>query len=130
MRTIGLDPMEILVVPRTIALIVMLVPLAFFSDLVEIAGGALMASLSLNVTFTQFFNTFPQVVSLSNLWVGMVKAPFFAFVISMVGCFHGMQVSGSAESVGQQTTLSVVQSIFLVIALDAIFAVVFWAMGV
>ncbi len=130
MRTIGLDPMEILVVPRIIALIVMLIPLGFFADIVEIAGGALMANLSLNVTFTQFVNQFQSVVSLQHLWVGMVKAPFFAFVIAMVGCFHGMQVSGSAESVGQQTTLSVVQAIFLVIALDAIFAVVFWAMGV
>jgi len=130
MRTIGLDPMEVLVIPRTIALIIMLVPLGFFADIVGIAGGALMASFSLNVTFTQFFTQFQAVVGLQQLEVGLVKAPFFAFVIAMVGCFHGMQVSGSAESVGQQTTLSVVQSIFLVIALDAIFAVVFWAMGV
>ncbi|MDB5395617.1 MAG: putative transporter, permease protein [Rhodospirillales bacterium] len=124
MRTIGLDPMEILVIPRVIALIVMLIPLGFFADIVEIAGGALMASISLNVTFTQFVNQFHAAVSLQHLWVGMVKAPFFAFVIAMVGCFHGMAVSGSAESVGQQTTASVVQSIFLVITLDAIFAVV------
>lgn len=130
MRTIGLDPMEILVVPRTIALILMLVPLGFFANIVEIAGGAMMANLSLDVTYTQFYHQFRAVVSLDHLWVGMVKAPFFAFVIAMVGCFHGMQVAGSAESVGQQTTLSVVQSIFLVISLDAIFAVVFWAMGV
>jgi phospholipid/cholesterol/gamma-HCH transport system permease protein len=130
MRTIGLDPMEVLVIPRTIALIVMLVPLGFFADIVGIAGGSLMANFSLNVTFTQFFTQFQAVVGLQQLEVGLVKAPFFAFVIAMVGCFHGMQVSGSAESVGQQTTLSVVQSIFLVIALDAIFAVVFWAMGI
>jgi phospholipid/cholesterol/gamma-HCH transport system permease protein len=129
MRTIGLDPMEILVIPRVIALIVMLIPLGFFADMVEIAGGALMASISLNVTFTQFVNQFQAAVSLQHLWVGMVKAPFFALVIAMVGCFHGMAVSGSAESVGQQTTASVVQSIFLVITLDAIFAVVFSQIG-
>jgi phospholipid/cholesterol/gamma-HCH transport system permease protein len=129
MRTIGLDPMEILVVPRTLALILMLIPLGFFADMIEIAGGALMAWLTLGVTFTQFFTQFQAAVGLQHLWVGMIKAPIFAFVIAMVGCFHGMQVSGSAESVGQQTTLSVVQSIFLVIVIDAIFAVVFEEIG-
>ena len=129
MRTIGLDPMEILVIPRVIALILMLVPLGFFADMVEIAGGALMANISLDVTFEQFATQFQSAVGLKHFWVGMIKAPFFAFVIALVGCFHGMAVSGSAESVGQQTTASVVQSIFLVIALDAIFAVVFWQIG-
>jgi phospholipid/cholesterol/gamma-HCH transport system permease protein len=129
MRTIGLDPMEILVVPRTVALILMLIPLGFFADMIQIAGGALMAYLTLGVTFTQFFTQFQAAVGLQHLWVGMIKAPIFAFVIAMVGCFHGMQVSGSAESVGQQTTLSVVQSIFLVIVIDAIFAVVFEEIG-
>jgi phospholipid/cholesterol/gamma-HCH transport system permease protein len=129
MRTIGLDPMEVLVIPRVIALIVMLIPLGFFADIVEILGGMLMASISLNVTFVQFINQFHTTISLQHLWVGMIKAPFFAFVIAMVGCFHGMAVAGSAESVGQQTTASVVQSIFLVITLDAIFAVVFSQVG-
>lgn len=129
MRTIGLDPMEVLVIPRVIALIVMLVPLGFFADIVEIAGGALMASLTLNVSFPQFIEQFQSQVALQHLWVGMIKAPIFAFVIAMVGCFHGMKVSGSAESVGQQTTMSVVQSIFLVIVIDAIAAVVFEEIG-
>jgi phospholipid/cholesterol/gamma-HCH transport system permease protein len=129
MRTIGLDPMEILVVPRVIALIVMLVPLGFFADIIEIAGGALMASLTLDVSFPQFVTQFQAQVHLQHFWVGMVKAPIFAFVIAMVGCFHGMQVSGSAESVGQQTTMSVVQSIFLVIVIDSIAAVVFEEIG-
>lgn len=129
MRTIGLDPMEVLVVPRTLALIIMLIPLGFFADIVGILGGALMANLSLKVTFSQFLTQFQSSVGLHHLWVGLLKAPFFAFVIAMVGCFRGLQVSGSAESVGQQTTQSVVQSIFLVIALDAIFAVVFSQIG-
>ena len=129
MRTIGLDPMEVLVIPRVIALILMLIPLGFFSDIVEVAGGALMASLTLNVPFPQFITQFQNVVGLQNFWVGMIKAPIFAFVIAMVGCFHGMKVSGSAESVGQQTTMSVVQSIFLVIVIDAIAAVVFEEIG-
>jgi phospholipid/cholesterol/gamma-HCH transport system permease protein len=129
MRTIGLDPMEVLVIPRVIALILMLIPLGFFADIVEVLGGALMASLTLDVSFPQFFTQFQTAVGLQHFWVGMIKAPIFAFVIAMVGCFHGMQVSGSAESVGQQTTMSVVQSIFLVIVIDAMAAVIFQQIG-
>jgi phospholipid/cholesterol/gamma-HCH transport system permease protein len=129
MRTIGLDPMEILVVPRVIALILMLVPLGFFADIIEIAGGALMASLTLDISFPEFLTQFQAQVQLQNFWVGMIKAPIFAFVIAMVGCFHGMKVAGSAESVGEQTTASVVQAIFLVIVIDAIAAVVFEEIG-
>jgi phospholipid/cholesterol/gamma-HCH transport system permease protein len=106
-----------------------LFPLNFFANMVMIGGGALMADLSLGVTFPQFVNQFHAAVPLMNFWVGMIKVPFFAFVIAMVGCFHGLEVTGSAESVGQHTTQSVVQSIFLVITLDAIFAVVFSQLG-
>jgi phospholipid/cholesterol/gamma-HCH transport system permease protein len=129
MRTIGLDPMEVLVVPRATALILILIPLGFFADIVMIGGGALMANLSLGITFPQFLAQFQASITLQNFWVGVLKTPFFAFVIAMVGCYHGLEVAGSAESVGQHTTQSVVQSIFLVIALDAIFAVVFWQLG-
>ncbi len=129
MRTIGLDPMEILVVPRTLALIVMLVPLGFFADIIMIGGGLLMSKLTLGITFAEFLHQFRSAVSLSQFWIGIVKAPFFALVIAMVGCFHGLQVAGSAESVGRHTTQSVVQSIFLVITLDAIFAVIFTHVG-
>jgi phospholipid/cholesterol/gamma-HCH transport system permease protein len=125
MRTIGLDPMEVLVIPRTLALMLMLIPLGFFADMVMISGGALMADLTLGVTLKQFVNQFQSAVGIHHFWVGVIKAPFFAFVIAMVGCFHGLLVSGSAESVGAQTTQSVVQSIFLVITVDAIFAVIF-----
>jgi phospholipid/cholesterol/gamma-HCH transport system permease protein len=129
MRTIGLDPMEVLVVPRTLALMLMLIPLGFFADMVMILGGAIMADLTLGIHFTQFVTQFQSSIDLHELWVGMIKTPFFAFVIAMVGCYHGLIVSGSAESVGQQTTQSVVQSIFLVITLDAIFAIVFSQVG-
>ncbi len=129
MRTIGLDPMEVLVVPRTLALILMLVPLGFFADVVMIAGGALMANLTLGIHFSQFIVQFQSSIDLTQLWIGMIKTPFFAFVIAMVGCYHGLLVSGSAESVGQQTTQSVVQSIFLVITFDALFAVLFSLIG-
>jgi phospholipid/cholesterol/gamma-HCH transport system permease protein len=103
----------------------MLIPLGFFADMVMISGGALMADLTLGVTLKQFVNQFQSAVGIHHFWVGVIKAPFFAFVIAMVGCFHGLLVSGSAESVGAQTTQSVVQSIFLVITVDAIFAVIF-----
>jgi phospholipid/cholesterol/gamma-HCH transport system permease protein len=129
MRTIGLDPMEILVVPRTVALILILIPLVFFADMVMIGGGALMADLSLGITIPQFIDQFQSSVAIINFWVGMAKTPVFAFVIAIVGCFHGLEVSGSAESVGQHTTQSVVQSIFLVIVFDAIFAIIFNALG-
>jgi phospholipid/cholesterol/gamma-HCH transport system permease protein len=121
--------MEVLVVPRIAALILMLIPLGFFADIVMIAGGALMADLTLGVTFPQFITQFRSSVPIEHFWVGVLKTPFFAFVIAMVGCLHGLEVSGSAESVGRQTTQSVVQSIFLVITLDAIFAVVFSELG-
>jgi len=108
MRTIGLDPMEVLVIPRVIALILMLVPLGFFADRIEVLGGASHGVADPGCAFSS--NSSPNsrgAVSLQHFWVGMIKAPIFAFVIAMVGCFHGMQVSGSAESVGQQTTMSV-----------------------
>lgn len=129
MRTFGLDPMEVLVVPRALGLMLMLIPLGFFADVIMIGGGALMSELTLGVTIPQFITQFRSAVGLQHLWVGMIKAPFFALAISMVGCYHGLLVAGSAESVGQHTTQSVVQSIFLVIALDAIFAVVFSQLG-
>ncbi len=130
MLTIGLDPMEVLVVPRILGLMIMLIPLGFFADMIMISGGAIMSSITLGVTFSQFIHQFKSVVPIQELWIGVIKTPFFAFVIAMVGCYHGLQVSGSAESVGQHTTQSVVQSIFLVITLDAIFAIVFSLMGI
>jgi len=129
MRTIGLDPMEVLVVPRVLALMLILVPLGFFSSLVMLFGGAITADFTLDITLNQFLANFRAAVEVRHFWAGIVKAPFFAFVIAMVGCYHGLQVSGSAESVGQHTTQSVVWSIFLVILLDALFAVLFLKIG-
>jgi len=129
MRTIGLDPMEVLVVPRVAALILILVPLAFFASIVMLVGGAITADFTLGITLRQFLENFRSAVETRHLWAGLVKAPFFAFVIAMVGCYHGLEVSGSAESVGQHTTQSVVWSIFLVILLDALFAVLFLRIG-
>jgi phospholipid/cholesterol/gamma-HCH transport system permease protein len=129
MRTIGLDPVEVLVIPRIIALVVTLPFLAFFANIAALFGGALMAAISLNINFTAFLIQLQTAVTLSTLWVGLIKAPVFGFVVAMVGCYHGLNVSGSAESVGLKTTAAVVHSIFLVIALDAGFSILFSLIG-
>lgn len=129
MRTIGLDPVEVLVLPRLIALVIALPFLAFFANLAALFGGAIMSAVSLGINFNAFLVQLQQAVTLSTLWVGLIKAPVFGFVIAMVGCYHGLNVAGSAESVGLKTTAAVVHSIFLVIALDAGFSVLFSLIG-
>lgn len=125
MRTLGLDPMHVLVLPRINGLLVSLPILAFLSNVAGLLGGAVMATMVLDVTFVQFIQQLQSVVSLNHFFVGMVKAPVFAFIIAIVGCYEGLRVSGSAESVGRMTTKSVVTSIFLVIIADAIFSIIF-----
>lgn len=130
MRTLGLDPIDILVLPRVVALCLTLPLVTFFANAMGILGGAVMSYLVLDITPAQFITQFRLAIALDHFWVGMVKAPVFAFTIAMVGCYQGLQVGGSAESVGRLTTKSVVEAIFLVIVLDAIFSVVFAAVGV
>lgn len=125
MRTLGLSPMDILVLPRICGLLITLPILAFLSNVAGLLGGALMATLVLDVTFGQFMRQLETVLTLSHFFVGMVKAPVFAYIIAIVGCYEGLRVTGSAESVGKMTTKSVVTSIFLVIIANAIFSVVF-----
>jgi phospholipid/cholesterol/gamma-HCH transport system permease protein len=124
-RTLGLDPMEVLVLPRVMALLIALPLLTFFADIIAILGGAFMASAVMDMSFAQFLDRLQQAVEIKHFLVGMVKAPVFAVIISLVGCYEGMRVSGSAESVGRLTTQSVVESLFLVIILDAFFANMF-----
>ncbi|MFQ5785159.1 MAG: MlaE family lipid ABC transporter permease subunit [Alphaproteobacteria bacterium] len=130
MRTLGLDPMEVLVVPRVVALVLTLPLLAFLADMLGLFGGALMAWLGLGITPLQFVERLNDAVPIWSFWVGIIKAPVFAFVIGMVGCFEGMEVAGSAESVGRHTTKAVVESIFLVIVFDAAFSVFFSFLGI
>ena len=125
LRTLGLDPMEVLVLPRIAGLLISLPMLAFLAEIAGLLGGAMMATMVLDVTFTQFVRQLESVVTLNHFAVGMVKAPVFAYIIAIVGCYEGLRVSGSAESVGRMTTKSVVTSIFLVIIADAIFSVIF-----
>ena len=125
LKVLGLDPIEVLVLPRVIALIIMLPVLAFLGGMLGLVGGGLVAWTAMEISPALFVGRLQETIGMSNLWVGLIKAPFFAFAIAVVGCFQGMQVEGSAESLGQRTTLSVVQALFLVIVLDAFFAMFF-----
>jgi len=125
MRTLGIAPLELLVIPKVIALVIALPLLTVFADVMGVAGGMLMASSQLDVSYTEFLDRMAKAVSVTSYMVGIAKAPVFAIIISLVGCFQGFRTHGGADSVGQQTTRSVVQSIFLVIVADALFSVAF-----
>jgi phospholipid/cholesterol/gamma-HCH transport system permease protein len=125
LRTMGLDPMEVLVIPRVTALVITLPILTFFADLMGLLGGGVMYVVLSSETFAQYVGRLNDVVTPTMFWVGMVKAPVFAILIALVGCFEGLRVSGSAESVGKMTTRSVVEGIFLVIIFDALFSILF-----
>ena len=125
LRTIGIVPYEVLVLPKMLALMIALPLLTVYADVTGILGGMIMASSKLDISYDVFLQRIGDAVNLSSFLTGIVKAPVFAVIIALVGCFQGLQVSGSAESVGRQTTLSVVNSIFLVIVVDALFSLVF-----
>lgn len=125
LRTIGVGTQELLVLPKMLALIIALPLLTVYCDVTGVLGGMLMARFKLDVSFDVFLNRLGEAISLSSFLTGIAKAPVFAAIIALVGCFQGLNVSGSADSVGRQTTVSVVQSIFLVIVADALFSVVF-----
>lgn len=130
LRTLGLEPMELLVVPRVIGLVIALPLLALYANIMALIGGAFMCWGALDIGAGAFLRQLQGAIDLWTLWVGLIKAPVFAFVIAVVGCYQGFRVSGSAESVGQLTTRSVVHSIFLVIVLDAAFSILFAWLGV
>lgn len=130
METIGLDPIEVLVVPRVLALMIALPLLAFFGNIMGLLGGGLVAIFFLELSVSQFLNQLLVAATLGTLLVGLVKAPVFAGLIALVGCFEGLRVSGSADSVGRLTTQSVVEAIFLVIVFNAAFSVLFSIIGV
>jgi phospholipid/cholesterol/gamma-HCH transport system permease protein len=123
LRTIGIDPFDMLVLPKLLGLFVALPLLTIYADIVSVLGGMVVALFVLDVSFADYIRRIPQVVSLISFSYGLGKTPIFALVIALVGCYQGFRVRGGADSVGRQTTQSVVQSIFLVIVLNAIFAV-------
>ena len=125
LRTIGVEPQELLVLPKILALVIALPLLTVYADVAGVLGGMIMASSKLGVSFDVFLDRLDEAISLASFLTGVGKAPVFAMIIALVGCFQGFQASASADSVGRQTTVSVVQSIFLVIVADALFSVIF-----
>jgi len=127
MQTIGLNTVEILVLPRLLGLMVALPLLTFFANIMGLIGGAVMCNLHLGITVPAFLRQLHDVLTLNSwtFWLGLIKAPVYAFLIALVGCFEGLRVEGNAGSVGRQTTRAVVESIFLVIVFDAGFSILF-----
>lgn len=130
MRTLGLDPVEVLILPRVLALVIMLPILGFIADLAGLFGGGLMAWIDLGISPGQFRTQLLADTDVSHALIGLAKAPVFALIIGIVGCHQGMQVAGNAESLGQHTSRAVVIAIFLVIVVDALFSIFFALWGV
>ena len=129
MRTIGVSPIEALVIPRIISAVVMMPLLSFWAILMALIGGGVFVWFSLEIPPITYIQRLQEVTPLTDLWVGLIKAPVFGFIIALAGCFQGMLVEGNSEEVGTRTTTAVVQSIFMVIVLDAVFAVFFSNIG-
>jgi phospholipid/cholesterol/gamma-HCH transport system permease protein len=130
LRSMGIAPMELLVLPKLFALVVALPLLTVYADISGVIGGMVMANTMLGVGPHAFLERLTEAITLDSYLIGVGKAPVFAAIIGSVGCHRGFQVGGSAESVGRQTTVSVVESIFLVIVVDAAFSIVFSWLGI
>lgn len=130
LQATGVDPIEVLVVPRAIGLVIALPLLTVLSDLVGLAGGALLCRALLDMPFIQYFTRVNEAIGPMTFWVGIIKAPFFALLIASAGTFRGMQVRGSSRDLGRLTTIAVVQAIFMVILADAMFAVLFMELDI
>jgi phospholipid/cholesterol/gamma-HCH transport system permease protein len=129
MRTMGFDPYLFLVIPRIIALMISLPLLIFLADIVGIFGGMVASQMQLGISMHQFIDRLYEVLELKHYLLGLLKAPFFAIIIASIGAFRGFHVSNNTESIGHQTTASVVNGIFLVIACDALFSVIYTEFG-
>jgi phospholipid/cholesterol/gamma-HCH transport system permease protein len=129
MRTIGVSPMEALVFPRVFATVLLMPLLGFYAGIIAMIGGGLFCWMSLGIPPITFVQRMREIIPLTDLWQTMIKAPTFGLIIAMAGCFQGLQVESNAEEVGLRTTTAVVQGIFLVIVLDAFFAVFFTEIG-
>jgi phospholipid/cholesterol/gamma-HCH transport system permease protein len=130
MRTMGFDPFIFLVMPRIIALMIALPILIFVSDIMGLLGGMVVASIDLKITVDLFLERFSEVVAAKHFFVGMVKGPFFAYLIASIGIYRGMMVKNDTQSIGFNTTRSVVEAIFAVIVCDAIFSIAFTNLGI
>jgi len=130
LRTLGINPVEVLVLPRLFALILTLPLLAFYANVMGIVGGALMCWAELGIPLSVFLEQLRGAIYAWTFWLGIIKAPFFAVCIALIGCYEGLRVERSAESVGRLTTRAVVESIFLVIVVDAAFSILFSKLGI
>jgi len=126
----GVDPFEVLVLPRLLGLTIALPLLTVIADLVGLAGGAVLCRYLLDMPLTQYLSRANEAISPTTFWVGIIKAPVFALLIGFAGCRHGLQVRGSARVLGHEVTVAVVQAIFLVILADALFAVFFMKLDI
>ena len=130
LRTIGLDPMQVLVVPRLIALMIVLPLLGFVADVMGLIGGGVMAMIELGISPSQYIDRLSQSFAPWSLGTGLLKAPVFAAIIALTSCYMGMKVTGNSENLGKLTTRSVVHAIFAVIVVDAMFSVFFAYIGI
>jgi phospholipid/cholesterol/gamma-HCH transport system permease protein len=130
MQTIGINTVDALVLPRVLGLVIALPFLTFFADMMGMLGGAVMCYFDLGITTPVFLRQLQEAISLNTFMVGIIKAPVYALIISLVGCYEGLQVERNAASVGKLTTRSVVESIFLVIVFDAAFSIMFSILGI
>jgi phospholipid/cholesterol/gamma-HCH transport system permease protein len=121
----GVDPVEVLILPRVLGLIIALPLLTFIADIIGLVGGALLCHQLLDMPVQQFISRADEAIAPTTFWVGMFKAPVFALLIGLSGTFRGMQVRGSSRELGRLVTVAVVQSIFFVLLADALFAVLF-----
>jgi phospholipid/cholesterol/gamma-HCH transport system permease protein len=126
----GVDPFEVLVLPRVLGLVIALPLLTIIADIVGLTGGAVLCRLLLDIPLAQYVTRMQEAIAPTTFWVGVIKAPVFAVLIAMAGCYRGMQVRDSSRELGRLTTLAVVQAIFLVILADAAFAVLFLEMKI
>ncbi|MGB5965102.1 MAG: MlaE family lipid ABC transporter permease subunit [Sulfurimonadaceae bacterium] len=129
MRTMGFDPYAFLVLPRMLALVIMMPILIFFADIAGLIGGMLIAKVELGLTTTIFMERFVEVVKVKHFWIGLIKGPFFAILIATIGIYRGLQVKNDTQSIGFNTTKAVVESIFAVIICDAFFSIIFTNLG-
>jgi len=130
MRTMGFEPFQFLVLPRVFALILSMPLIVFFADMIGVFGGMIIARLELGISFTEFLERLHTEVQIKHILIGLIKAPFFGFVIAAIGAFRGFQVTGSTDSVGHYTTVSVVNAIFWVIASNAFISVLLTELGI
>jgi phospholipid/cholesterol/gamma-HCH transport system permease protein len=129
MQTLGLDAMHVIVAPRVLAMVIMLPVLTFVGMLAGLAGGIVVGWMALDISPTVFFSRMQEFVPISQFWIGMSKAPVFGLAIALIGCRQGLEVGGSVQSLGEHTTKSVVQAIFAIIVIDALFAILYMELG-